>query len=117
MEWSSFSPFSNWFFITQERPYKSSASTILEYAYESPTRSSLTLLTSSFHFPHANKQKKKPEESDFSFLSHAKMAERGGFEPPVSLAEYGDLANRCLQPLGHLSKIKRVRWSAHTISK
>lgn len=33
-----------------------------------------------------------------------KLAEGGGFEPPVSYYEYGDLANRCLQPLGHPSK-------------
>ena len=33
-----------------------------------------------------------------------KMAEREGFEPSVPLAEHDDLANRCLRPLGHLSK-------------
>lgn len=32
------------------------------------------------------------------------MAERGGFEPPVGCDTYDDLANRCLQPLSHLSK-------------
>ena len=32
------------------------------------------------------------------------MAEREGFEPSVPLAEHDDLANRCLRPLGHLSK-------------
>ena len=31
------------------------------------------------------------------------MAERGGFEPPVGCDTYDDLANRCLQPLSHLS--------------
>lgn len=34
------------------------------------------------------------------------MAERGGFEPPVPLAEYNDLANRRLQPLSHRSKVE-----------
>ena len=32
------------------------------------------------------------------------MAEREGFEPSVPLTEHDDLANRCLRPLGHLSK-------------
>ena len=32
-----------------------------------------------------------------------KMAERGGFEPPVRFYPYNGLANRRLQPLGHLS--------------
>src|SRR6266511_540691 len=31
------------------------------------------------------------------------MAERGGFEPPVRFNPYSGLANRRLQPLGHLS--------------
>ena len=31
------------------------------------------------------------------------MAERGGFEPPVPVAQYDGLANRCLRPLSHLS--------------
>ncbi len=31
------------------------------------------------------------------------MAETRGFEPPVPLSEYNDLANRRLQPLGHVS--------------
>ena len=32
------------------------------------------------------------------------MAERGGFEPPVpALGQYRGLANRCFQPLSHLS--------------
>ena len=30
-------------------------------------------------------------------------AERAGFEPAVGPKPYADLANRCLQPLGHLS--------------
>lgn len=33
------------------------------------------------------------------------MAERVGVEPTEPIAELGDLANRCLRPLGHLSKI------------
>ena len=33
-----------------------------------------------------------------------KMAEREGFEPSIpDLVQYDGLANRCLQPLGHLS--------------
>ncbi len=32
------------------------------------------------------------------------MAERGGFEPPVRFNPYNGLANRCFQPLSHLSK-------------
>src|ERR1039458_7366553 len=31
------------------------------------------------------------------------MAERGGFEPPIRFNPYNGLANRRLQPLGHLS--------------
>ncbi len=31
------------------------------------------------------------------------MAERRGFEPPIQFYPYNDLANRRLQPLGHLS--------------
>ena len=32
-----------------------------------------------------------------------KLAERGGFEPPIRFNPYNGLANRRLQPLGHLS--------------
>ena len=31
------------------------------------------------------------------------LAERGGFEPPIRFNPYNGLANRRLQPLGHLS--------------
>jgi hypothetical protein len=31
------------------------------------------------------------------------MAETEGFEPSIRLTAYDDLANRCLQPLGHVS--------------
>ena len=31
------------------------------------------------------------------------MAETEGFEPSIPLTGYDDLANRCLQPLGHVS--------------
>lgn len=34
-----------------------------------------------------------------------KMAERGGFEPPIPFKGYTGLANQRLQPLGHLSNI------------
>ncbi len=30
--------------------------------------------------------------------------DRAGFEPAVPLTRYAGLANRCLQPLGHLSR-------------
>lgn len=30
-------------------------------------------------------------------------AEKGGFEPPIEFYPYNGLANRRLQPLGHLS--------------
>ena len=32
-----------------------------------------------------------------------KLAERGGFEPPIPFKGYTGLANQRLQPLGHLS--------------
>jgi hypothetical protein len=32
-----------------------------------------------------------------------KMAETEGFEPSIHVSMYDDLANRCLQPLGHIS--------------
>ena len=31
------------------------------------------------------------------------LADREGFEPSIPFKGYDDLANRCLQPLGHLS--------------
>ena len=31
------------------------------------------------------------------------VAETEGFEPSIPLTGYDDLANRCLQPLGHVS--------------
>jgi hypothetical protein len=33
------------------------------------------------------------------------MAETEGFEPSIRLTAYDDLANRCLQPLGHVSML------------
>ena len=38
------------------------------------------------------------------------LAETEGFEPSVPLTGYDDLANRCLQPLGHVSG--RTWWIA-----
>jgi hypothetical protein len=35
-----------------------------------------------------------------------KLAERGGFEPPVGFYTYGALAKRCFRPLSHLSGLK-----------
>ena len=32
-----------------------------------------------------------------------RLAERGGFEPPVEVSPYDGLANRCFRPLSHLS--------------
>ncbi len=38
------------------------------------------------------------------------LAETEGFEPSIRLTAYDDLANRCLQPLGHVSaKLKTIR--------
>ena len=34
-------------------------------------------------------------------------ADRAGFEPAVGFAPYAGLANRYLQPLGHLSKVEK----------
>ena len=34
---------------------------------------------------------------------NGRMAERGGFEPPVPREQYDGLANRCFRPLSHLS--------------
>jgi hypothetical protein len=36
------------------------------------------------------------------------MAERGGFEPPIRVTPYDGLANRCLKPLGHLSRASKA---------
>ena len=40
--------------------------------------------------------------------SDGKLAERGGFEPPVEVSPYDGLANRCFRPLSHLSARYRV---------
>ncbi len=37
----------------------------------------------------------------------SKLAERGGFEPPVGFYTYGALAKRCFRPLSHLSEAVR----------
>ncbi len=36
------------------------------------------------------------------------VAETEGFEPSIHVATYDDLANRCLQPLGHVSIWVRI---------
>src|SRR5256885_14486344 len=41
--------------------------------------------------------------SKLSNLDFGKMAERGGFEPPVRFNPYNGLANRRFRPLSHLS--------------
>tara|TARA_Y100000593_G_scaffold49908_1_gene94039 strand:- start:6852 stop:7064 length:213 start_codon:yes stop_codon:yes gene_type:complete len=38
-------------------------------------------------------------------LSYTRMAERGGFEPPVGHYPHDGLANRCLKPLSHRSVV------------
>ena len=38
------------------------------------------------------------------------MAEPEGFEPSIRYNPYDDLANRCLQPLGHSSLPKVEEW-------
>ncbi len=38
----------------------------------------------------------------------AQETDRAGFEPAVPLTRYAGLANRCLQPLGHLSGKVRI---------
>ncbi len=44
------------------------------------------------------------------------MAERMGFEPTVRVTTYDDLANRCLQPLGHLSVHKLCSSKVYNIN-
>jgi hypothetical protein len=39
----------------------------------------------------------------FNKTNRVRLAERGGFEPPIRFNPYNGLANRRLQPLGHLS--------------
>jgi hypothetical protein len=34
------------------------------------------------------------------------LAEKGGFEPPVPVSQYGCLANNWFQPLTHFSEMK-----------
>ena len=36
-------------------------------------------------------------------MSNNGLAETEGFEPSIRFRAYDDLANRCLQPLGHVS--------------
>jgi hypothetical protein len=40
---------------------------------------------------------------DFTLAALVIAVERAGFEPAIQVAPYAGLANRCLQPLGHLS--------------
>ena len=39
----------------------------------------------------------------FNKINRVLLAETEGFEPSVPVTRYDDLANRCLQPLGHVS--------------
>jgi hypothetical protein len=42
--------------------------------------------------------------------ARTRRAEREGFEPSIRVSTYAGLANRCLQPLGHLSgRVSEVR--------
>ncbi len=41
---------------------------------------------------------------EYGFAEPVCFAERGRFELPIAITNYDGLANRCLQPLGHLSK-------------
>ena len=43
-------------------------------------------------------------EDSLLSAAESKLAERGGFEPPEGFNPFNGLANRCLKPLGHLSK-------------
>jgi hypothetical protein len=36
------------------------------------------------------------------------LAEKGGFEPPVPVSQYGCLANNWFQPLTHFSEMKSI---------
>jgi hypothetical protein len=45
------------------------------------------------------------ELPDLNHARPARVAERGGFEPPVRFDPYGGLANRWFQPLTHLSSV------------
>jgi hypothetical protein len=45
-----------------------------------------------------------PENNGYDSRNYAGcLAEARGFEPPVPVSEYNDLANRRLKPLGHAS--------------
>jgi hypothetical protein len=54
---------------------------------------------------------KDMEQGVKSRLSEAKLAERGGFEPPVRFDPYDGLANRSFRPLRHLSGKAVKLWS------
>src|ERR1035437_4467477 len=43
--------------------------------------------------------------------ARTRRAEREGFEPSIRVSTYAGLANRCLQPLGHLSRELRKLFS------
>src|SRR5437868_13654677 len=40
--------------------------------------------------------------------ARTRRAEREGFEPSIRVSTYAGLANRCLQPLGHLSRVSQA---------
>jgi hypothetical protein len=42
-------------------------------------------------------------------MLHEPETEREGFEPSIRVSTYAGLANRCLQPLGHLSQSFKLR--------
>ena len=55
---------------------------------------------------------RRPHRQAFAQLSPPRSdstrTDRAGFEPAVPLTRYAGLANRCLQPLGHLSGEVRI---------
>ena len=51
----------------------------------------------------AKKKPKRYQTVPFGAFFSLKMAERGGFEPPVRCYSYDGLANRYFRPLSHLS--------------
>jgi hypothetical protein len=49
--------------------------------------------------------------------ARTRRAEREGFEPSIRVSTYAGLANRCLQPLGHLSQeVTASYWDTGTFS-
>jgi len=76
----------------------------------------LTAMTDADTSSSGTKSGTKPEPEGESAVISAmkvKMAEREGFEPSIQVTPYDDLANRCLQPLGHLSAATNRKGTRH----